>query len=219
MSSVTGKTWNAKAVLNEALSIADKTKHRSRPLPTLIEVAPPRSTQFGLYVPNTGDRTPGDSPFKFKSPISYRRIPLYGANLAELLLCGETDVGLVSTPDCPDGKEDEYIWIMPIDTPLRIDLAMVGITGRNLKKLASSVAPVNQAQNQPTIEPTESERPISTRERNTLLKIIRALCVAQDLDLSKPYKAAEVIKTQLEKSGDTMDDETIAKKLIEAKKS
>lgn len=65
----------------------------------------------------------------------------------------------------------------------------------------------------------KTEKPLTTRERNTLLKIIGALCKAQELDLSKPYKAAESIKSNLELMGSSMSIETIAAKLEEAKKS
>ncbi|NMM38568.1 MAG: hypothetical protein HHJ09_13905 [Glaciimonas sp.] len=65
----------------------------------------------------------------------------------------------------------------------------------------------------------QDDKPLSTRERNTLLKIIGALCKAQELDLSKPYKAAEIIRNNLELVGNSMSIETIAAKLEQAKKS
>lgn len=65
----------------------------------------------------------------------------------------------------------------------------------------------------------QDAKPLSTRERNTLLKIIAALCKAQKLDLSKPYKAAEIIKIELEVMGNSMSIDTIAAKLEQANKS
>lgn len=63
------------------------------------------------------------------------------------------------------------------------------------------------------------EKPLTTRERNTYLKIIKALCDGQGLDLNQPYKAAEIIKNQLELLGSPLSLETIAGKLEQAKKS
>jgi hypothetical protein len=59
----------------------------------------------------------------------------------------------------------------------------------------------------------EAEKPLSTRERNTLLKIIGALCKAQGFDLNRPTKTAGIISNQVTDIGFTIDQGTIEGKL------
>ncbi|QBQ96301.1 hypothetical protein [Paraburkholderia pallida] len=66
---------------------------------------------------------------------------------------------------------------------------------------------------------SDSDKPLSSREKNTLLKIINALCTANGLDTNAPYKAAEVIANHIEQAGQSVSVETIASKLKEVQKS
>lgn len=65
----------------------------------------------------------------------------------------------------------------------------------------------------------QNDKPLGSRERNTLLKMIKALCAAQGLNLKQPYKDAEIIKNQIELLGGSLSLETIAGKLEQADKS
>lgn len=85
-------------------------------------------------------------------------------------------------------------------------------------QLVVSKLEIEKFEAQFTEEPNK-EKPLKERERNTLLKLIQVLCAGQGLDLKQPYKDAETIKNEAEKAGISIDLETIANKLKEAKKS
>ena len=61
------------------------------------------------------------------------------------------------------------------------------------------------------------EKPLSSRERNNLFKIINALAEIAELDLSKPYKAADIIKKNIELMGQSLSQDTIVKALENAR--
>jgi hypothetical protein len=62
-------------------------------------------------------------------------------------------------------------------------------------------------------EPMESDKPLSTRERNTLLVIIAALAKEAKIEISKPSKAAIQIEELTEKMGVRVDHTTIESKI------
>lgn len=55
----------------------------------------------------------------------------------------------------------------------------------------------------------DSEKPVSTRERNTLFCIIAALCHAAEVDFEKPSKAAGYIQRQADQHGISIGETTI----------
>jgi hypothetical protein len=57
------------------------------------------------------------------------------------------------------------------------------------------------------------DRPIGTRERNTLLVIIAALAKEANIDLTKPSKAGELIANMTQKLGAPVDHATIEQKI------
>jgi hypothetical protein len=64
---------------------------------------------------------------------------------------------------------------------------------------------------------SNAEKPVTTRERNNVARIIAALSQAGQIDLSDPYKTARAIEALTEQNGTRVSDDTIAKWLKEAK--
>lgn len=73
-----------------------------------------------------------------------------------------------------------------------------------LEKFCSTAIPANAA---------NDEKELGTRERNTLLVIIAALCKEAKIDYSKPSKAAAAIKHQLDLMGVSVGETTIEEHL------
>lgn len=63
-----------------------------------------------------------------------------------------------------------------------------------------------------------NEKPLRSRERNNLLKVIAALCKEQNLNLDMPYKAAGIIENQIKSLALSLSNETIASILSDAEK-
>jgi hypothetical protein len=64
----------------------------------------------------------------------------------------------------------------------------------------------------------EPSKPLGSRERNNLLKVIAALCKEQDLNLEMPYKAATIVENQIKSIGLSLGNDTIASILSDAEK-
>lgn len=156
----TGQPWTERRVLDAALKV-----YQSRPnghsKPTVIRAAPPRKTRFALYRFATPSEATG--PFIRIHNMPWRTIPLYPCHVFELLTCGETEVGIVGSSD--DGsclKENEYVWIEPLEHPLLINLAMAGITGQALEAIPSAI---NKMEIRRGIKPPENKTlPITTQD-------------------------------------------------------
>lgn len=79
-----------------------------------------------------------------------------------------------------------------------------------LTKIGESVG-ANKVQ-----QPPPTEKPLGTRERNTIARIIAALTSMAKVDLSEPHKAAGAIEAETARLGIQVSDDTIAKWLNEA---
>jgi galactose mutarotase-like enzyme len=64
----------------------------------------------------------------------------------------------------------------------------------------------------------EDEKPLRSRERNNLLKVIAALCREQNLSLDMPFKAAGIVENQIKSLGLSLGNDTIALILSDAEK-
>ena len=84
------------------------------------------------------------------------------------------------------------------------DIAELVIENINLNREIKSL----KIQTQP-----QAEKPISTRERNTLLTIIAALTNDAKIDIFKTSKSGELISRMTQQLGALVDGETIASKL------
>ncbi len=67
-----------------------------------------------------------------------------------------------------------------------------------------------------TEEASVVEKPLTTRERNNVARVIAALTQAAKIDLSDPYKAAKAIEALTEQLDARVSDDTIVKWLKEA---
>ena len=65
-------------------------------------------------------------------------------------------------------------------------------------------------------QPIAADKALHSKERQTLLKIIAALCVAQKFDLTKPHAAAISISASCDLIGLRLSDNTIVKYLKDA---
>jgi hypothetical protein len=167
---------------------------------TWIKAVMPRDTSFGCYRFEKG-RHIREGEAGWGGPV-----PLALAHLHDLLLHGETRVGLVQSP-YPDDKDREYIFIDPIDEEHLVDIKMTGIRGDDLKSLLAFV----EGKNKRTIP--KEEKPMSTKERGTLLTIIAALAKEAKIDISKPSKAAGSIETLTDQLGAPVAKRTIEEHL------
>ena len=96
------------------------------------------------------------------------------------------------------------------ECPASFNNTSVVLLGTELEAFVASFAKVSATND---ADPTESDKPLSTRERKTLLVIIAALAKEADIDLSKPSKAAILIEAMTETIGARVDHMTIESKI------
>lgn len=158
----TGQQWTERCVLDAALKVY-KPRPNGHAQPTRIRAAPPIKTRFALYCMATQLDTAVTSPFIRRHDMPWRTIPLYPKHIFELLACGETEVGIVgSSSDDSWLKENEYVWIEPLEHSLLVNLAMVGITREALRALLFAIDSMEKRRGietpnaTPTIKNTEA---------------------------------------------------------------
>lgn len=93
------------------------------------------------------------------------------------------------------------------------EIERMGFLSEDIKKfLASHDIHINGEQEpeaQPEAPPKQEEKPLETRERNTLLAIIAVLCNDAKIDYTKPSKAADYIQSTADKMGLSIGETTI----------
>ena len=96
------------------------------------------------------------------------------------------------------------------ESPANFNSTSVILRGSELEAFVASLAKVPSTNG---AEPPETDKPLSTKERNTLLVIIAALARAAKIDLSKPSKAGESIANLTEIIGAPVDHATVEQKI------
>lgn len=88
-----------------------------------------------------------------------------------------------------------------------------------LQKTYIHIIPIVPAISEPIpVQKPESNKPLNSRERNNLLKVIAALCKEQNLSLDMPFKAAGIVENQIKSLGLSLGNDTIALILSDAEK-
>ena len=108
------------------------------PSPTCLKAAPPRDTKFAIYQWDSEKESPC-RPFVRQQLMPWQTVPLYQAQVAELLACGETPVSIAERPEDRNGQPGRYIFIEPMEQALIVNLGMVGITGSELQQLVNQL--------------------------------------------------------------------------------
>lgn len=200
LAQATGKTWTVRAVLDAEIKRVRSSTRNGELARTWIKAAMPRGTSFGRYRLEKG-RYIREGESGWSAPV-----PLSLAHLHELLLHGTTRVGLVQSPD-DDDKERGYIFIDPIDEGELVFITMTGIRDGDLKSLLAFIT----CKTKRTIP--KEEKPMSTKERDTLLTIIAAFAKEAKIDISRPSKAAGLIEDMTQLLGAPVAKRTIEEKL------
>jgi hypothetical protein len=201
LTQATAKPWSVKAVLDAEINrVKSVAKNGEIPRP-LIKIVMPRSTSFGRYKIKKGQYMREGEAF-WRGPV-----PLALSHLHDLLLHGSTRVGLVQSPEDDDG-ERESVFIDSIEDEHIADMKQAGIKGDDLKYLLDFIK--NEAE---PVAASKEDKPLSTKERTTLLTIIAALAKEAKIDISKPSKAADLIADMTQRLGSPVGKRTIEEKL------
>lgn len=180
----TGEKWTPRRVLDLALQ---NTRHQpnGRPTPSWIKAAPPRATKFVRCRFDLQAKQGATTPFVPLMAARWRTVSLYQANIGELLVCGETLVGIASSPEEPDGEEGIFVIIEP---ELIVTTAMLGVGGIALEGVAAKLIRARAGQNaietkaSPAAAPenvatAEASKPITAQrhQENEILRVISEL--------------------------------------------
>jgi hypothetical protein len=116
LSEATGDSWTPKLVLDFAIT---KPKHSSRKPAPIAFAAMPIGTTFGRY-----EFTSPDGMVRNGS-ARWQLVPLYPIHAAQLVVAGNTFVGVVERPDDDDSDGVHYALIEPLDVDHEVTLDMV----------------------------------------------------------------------------------------------
>lgn len=116
LSEATGDSWTPKLVLDFAIT---KPEHSSRKPAPIAFAAMPIGTTFGRY-----EFTSPDGMVRNGS-ARWQLVPLYPIHAAQLVVAGNTFVGVVERPDDDDSDGVHYALIEPLDVDHEVTLDMV----------------------------------------------------------------------------------------------
>lgn len=154
-----------------------------------LRAAPPRTTKVAIWRFRIGEGM-----VKKTGNLPWALAILYPQSIAEIWQTGETEV--VHAVQRMQ-EENEYHWF---EDPVVVQTEDVRIPADALNAMASEGA---------KNEVRESEKPLSTKERNTLLCIIAALCKEAKLPYDKPSKAAGMIVSTAAQMGLSLGETTV----------
>ena len=105
-----------------------------------------------------------------------------------------------------------------LENPKSLTVRDLGVTSQEKSEFETRYDPLEKmGTDDPTQQTdTSDEKPLTTRERNTVARIIAALAQAAGLDLSEPWKAAKAIEAATSLNGYRVSDDTIVKWLTVA---
>lgn len=162
----TGEKWTSRKVLDLALK---NTRHspNGQPSPSWIKAAPPRATKFVRCRFDLQAKQVATSPFVPLMAARWQTISLYQAHIGELLACGETLVGIASSPDDPDGEEGIFVIL---DPEITVTIPMLGVGGIALqgvaKKLIGELVPADQKATEKKTSHVAAPADVAIQERS-----------------------------------------------------
>lgn len=164
-----------------------------------LKAAPPRDTKVAIWKFEIGKGL-----VKKASGLPWSLAILHPQSIIELWQTGETEV-LHAVQPFSEADDEQYHWF---EEPVVVSMRDVRVTSAAIKTILEN-----------STSPSAQEKPIETRERNTLLSIIGVLCKEAGHDITKPAKAASTIQSTAASMGISIGETTIEmhiKKVIDA---
>lgn len=164
LSKNTGETWSARHVLSAALAYPKENGCSI----AYLKAAMPRDTKLAVYEWNPAKGTP-EKPFVRKFGAQWEAMRLCLIHVRDLLVHGAATVSIVRYPEDDCGRENEFVFIEPLDQEHLVTLDMVGINADDLvaflKKLPKEAEHKQQQNNSADMNTKHTTKDMETLNR------------------------------------------------------